>query len=77
MQLFAVVRLKALFACAQRNRPVAAHLGIFIKGFHRLIIESIFGIGIFAGPNQGFMSIGKASSLKVRHRIGLVPDNVV
>ena len=77
MQLAAVLAFQALLSRAKRNLPVAAHLRVFVQRFHRLIVKGIFRFRVFDRPNQGFVSIGKTRPLKIRHRICLVPDNVV
>ena len=78
MQFCAIFALQTLPAIANRQHPVRSHLHIVIEGFHCLIVKGVTG-GIFIarGPNQRFVSIGKARAPEIRHRIGFAPDNVV
>ena len=41
MQLLAVAALEPLLAGAQRQRPVGAHLDVFVAGLERLVVERV------------------------------------
>ncbi len=78
MGLLALGVLDAFLAGAQGEGPVRAHLGVFVEGFERVVVEGVFlAVTAARGPDQRLMGIGKARALEVRHRVGLAPDDVV
>ena len=65
-------------AGADREEPVRAHLEVFVAGLHRLVIEGVgFHARAFRGPDHRLVGVGEAPAAKVRHRVGLAPDDVV
>ena len=78
MNLLAVGALEAFLAGAQRDQPVGTRLHVLIGGLQRFIVERIaFGLFVARGPDHGFVGIGEAAAAKIRHRIGLAPDDIV
>ncbi|MNQ96361.1 hypothetical protein D3C85_1119620 [compost metagenome] len=76
--LVAVLVLQALIAGAQGQGPVRAHLGVFVEGLQRVVVEGVaLLLARLGGPDQGLVRIGEARALEVRHRVGLAPDDVV
>ena len=78
MQLLAVAAFQAFLAGAQRQRPVGAHLDIFVAGFEHFVVERVAaGIGVARGPDQRLVRIGETAAAEIRHRVRLAPDHVV
>ena len=72
------VILEPLGAGAERQKPIGADLAILVAGLQQFIVEGIvLGGGALRRPDQRFMRIGEAAAAKIRHRIGLAPDNIV
>jgi len=77
MRFIAHLVLQTFVAGADRQHPITAHLDTFVQRFQRFVVEGVFGILVLAGPDHGFMRIGKALAAKVRHRVRLAPHHVV
>ena len=70
--------LEAFAAGADREQPVGTHLAVFIRRLQRFVIKGVaLGLRASRGPDHGLMGVGEAAAAKIRHRIGLAPDNVV
>ena len=78
MNLLAVGALEAFVAGAQWDQPVGTRLHVLVGGLQRFIVERIaFCFFVARGPDHGFVGVGEATSTKIRHRIGLAPDDIV
>ena len=78
MQLVAIVVLQPLAAGADRKQPVRAHLHVVVGGFQRIVVEGVaLGLLVARRPDQRLVRILEAAAAKIRHRIGLAPDDVV
>ena len=71
------VRFDAFFSRRQRNRPVTAHLQVFVQGLHRLVVEGVFCALFLLRPDHGFVRIGKTHAAEIRHRVRFEPDHIV
>ena len=65
------------FAGAERNFPRRAHLHVVVHRLHRLVVKRIFRFRVLRRPDERFVRVGKARAFEVRHRVGLVPHDVV
>src|SRR5665213_4187493 len=78
MHLPALPALKPLVAGAEREEPIGTHLHVFIGGLESLIVERIATrILVATCPDHRLMRVGEATAAKIRHRVGLPPDDVV
>src|SRR4029077_2252396 len=64
-------------ASANRNCPVRTHLKIIVQDLHGFIVERVTLLRTLVGPDEGFVSIGKATATEIRHWIRLAPNDVV
>ena len=44
---------------------------------HELVVESVAGLFVLGGPDDGFGSVGEIAARKIGRRVGLGPGNVV
>ena len=78
MRLATLIVLQPFAAGADRHVPIRAHLTIFIARFQRVVIERVrLALRAARGPDHRLVGVGEAATAKVRHRVGLAPDDVV
>ncbi len=78
MKLVARLILQAFGSRAQRQIPIRTRLQVLVAGLQRLVMEGVFlRVLVARGPDQRLMRVGEAPAAKIRHRIGLAPDDVV
>ena len=73
----APVLLQPFGTRADRQQPIGAHLQIFVQRLHGFVVESVTRLLTRGRPDHRLMRIGEAPSAKIRHRVGLAPDDIV
>ena len=70
--------LQPFGARADRQQPVGARLEVLVARLQRLVVERVaLGRGVARRPDHRLMRVGEPAAAKIRHRIGLAPDDVV
>jgi hypothetical protein len=57
--------------------PDGLHLFAAIGFLHELVIESVAGLFVFGGPDDGFGGVGEIAAGEIGRRVGLDPGDVV
>ena len=65
-------------AGADRKQPVRADLEIVVACLERIVVEGVaLSLRVAARPDQRLVRVLEAAAAKIRHRVGLPPDDVV
>ena len=57
--------------------PDGLHLFAAIGFLHELVIESVAGLFVFGGPDDGFGGVSEIAAGEIGRRVGLDPGDVV